>query len=87
MSYRGYESPVDILVSNITTDLENDILQIVQKYHIKVDREELIKALDYDRHQYDNGYHNGYADGYLEGFKEAKRLLEEKYKELDSDGL
>lgn len=52
----GYKSPVEIILSELTTKLENDTLTAVQNYGICVDRDELIKALQYDREQYEKGY-------------------------------
>lgn len=37
-------------------DFENSVLKAVQKVGINVDKEELLKALIYDRGQYDEGY-------------------------------
>ena len=37
-------------------DFENSIFKAIQKVGINVDKEELLKALIYDRGQYDKGY-------------------------------
>lgn len=39
--------------------IEDGIIKAVQKVEIDVNKEELIKALNYDRHQYDKGYKEG----------------------------
>ena len=56
----GYQSPIEIIYDKLTADfntqLENNILTAVQNYGINVDRDELIKALNYDRRQYEAGY-------------------------------
>lgn len=57
----GYKSPITILREKTELDLESAILKAVEKVNIEVDREELIKALRYDRNQYDKGYSDGYA--------------------------
>lgn len=44
---------------------------------IYVDKEELIKALRYDRQQYDKGYADGYSKGYEQGRKEALESIKE----------
>ena len=54
-----YKSPIDIIYGQMQTQMEGDILRAVQSYGINVDKEELIRALQYDRDQ----YHKGYADG------------------------
>ena len=53
---RGYESPIRMIASEIETKMENDTLTAIQRYGIDVDKEELIKALNYDRGQYEKGY-------------------------------
>ena len=51
-----YRSPVEIITGEIENKIENDIMTAVYHYDIKVDKNELIKALDYDRKQYEQGY-------------------------------
>lgn len=61
-----YESPIRLLVQQLETSireqLEKQIFEAVQKCGVDVDREELIKALAYDRAQYAQGYSNGRDD-------------------------
>lgn len=54
-----YESPIEIIKGAFTTECENGIMTAVQKYGVNVDKEELIKALNYDRRQYDKGFEDG----------------------------
>lgn len=58
-----YESPIKVLQQQMETQLENDILTVVARHGIDVDKEELIKALKYDRDQYDKGFEEGYRKG------------------------
>lgn len=55
-----YKSPIELYIYNKYKELEeqkeNYLYQIIQSYDINVDKEELIKALNYDREQYENGY-------------------------------
>ena len=51
-----YESPINIIYKNVEESFENGIIKAVQKADIIVDKEELIKALQYDRDQYRKGY-------------------------------
>ncbi len=55
-----YESPIELIISEIQTKLveekERRILKGVQNIGINVDKDELIKALAYDRGQYEKGY-------------------------------
>ena len=52
----SYKSPIDIVISNTQTMIENEVLKAVQKIGVNVDRIELLKALTYDRRQYEKGY-------------------------------
>ena len=61
-----YESPIHLLVQQMEMSIreqqEKQILEAVQKMGVVVDRDELIKALAYDRAQYAQGYSDGRAD-------------------------
>ena len=58
--YEMYESPINIIISELCTKLESDCVKSVQSYGFDVDKEELAKALNYDRKQYEKGYMYGY---------------------------
>jgi len=60
----GYESPIRMIVGEMETKMEADTMYVIQHYGIDVDKDELIKALQYDRDQYNKGYRNGYEAGY-----------------------
>lgn len=66
-----YESPIQIIMGEIQTHYEDEILKAIQKYDVTVDKEELIKALQHDRKQYDKGY----KDGCAETFKRCVDVL------------
>ena len=55
-----YDSPIHRIFDDIQYQMvqhgENQIMEAVQKCNIIVDKDELIKALRYDRDQYDKGY-------------------------------
>ena len=55
-----YKSPIETVMKEVfqkmNEDFENSVLKAVQKVGINVDKEELLKALIYDRGQYDKGY-------------------------------
>ena len=57
-----YESPIYIYTKELQSKLEDNILTAVHSYGISVDRDELIKALRYDRFQYDYGYADGFRN-------------------------
>ena len=54
-----YESPIELIVKNVQQAFENEVVNVVQNYGINVDKEELLKALTYDRGQYDKGHADG----------------------------
>lgn len=53
-----YKSPIEIINDEIKMHFENEILKAIQHYEIQVDKDELIKALNYDRNQYEKGYND-----------------------------
>ena len=66
-----YESPVNLyeidnIISDITKKVENDtetyVMQSIRRVGVDVDKDELIKALQYDRDQYNKGYANAKAE-------------------------
>ena len=80
-----YESPINIIISKLCTQLESDCVKYVQSYGFDVDKEELAKALNYDRKQYEKGH----TDGYNKAIDDFKKMLNiEKIKEYaESDGF
>ena len=63
-----YKSPITECVSDVQHDIvkakEDELMvTITQTIGYAVDKEELIKALQYDRDQYDKGYKDGYSAG------------------------
>ena len=56
-----YKSPIEVIYGQLQTKFEGDVVRAVQSYNINVDRDELIKALSYDRDQYDAGYRDAMA--------------------------
>ena len=55
-----YKSPIDISFTNTLKDIVEQqdayIVREVQRMGVTVDKEELLKALKYDREQYEKGY-------------------------------
>ena len=54
-----YESPIDVIYKDIVTKVEDGIFKAVQNVNIVVDRDELLKALQYDRNSYLKGFEDG----------------------------
>lgn len=59
----GYKPPIEAvrreLTGKIEQSLEDGIMRILHDIDIHVDKEELIKALKYDRGQYEKGFRDG----------------------------
>lgn len=70
----GYDSPVKIIQQEIATQLDGEIIKCIQKYGIDVDKEELIKALNYDREQFDKGNKVGYIQGITDFYYQIKKF-------------
>lgn len=51
-----YESPVTVIQDQLRFELENDVFKAVQRVGVDVNKEDLVKALKYDREQYAKGY-------------------------------
>ena len=61
-----YESPVNIVYNQMQTEVDNYIFKAMVNVGVDVNKEELIKAMQYDRGQYEKGYKDGYEDGQIE---------------------
>lgn len=78
-----YESPIQItqIGERIGTELvekeEAYIFSVVKRMYVDVDKDELVKALAYDRGQYDKGYIDGRAarDAEIVRCKDCKHLV------------
>lgn len=70
-----YESPITILQNQIDGAIKNEVFEVAQRFGIYVDEEEIIKALKYDREQYNKGYEDGVASAH-----------EQAHWEIDCDG-
>ncbi len=51
----SWESPIDAFIDDVQYTFEDNIVKAIQNVNIKVDKEELLKALEYDRGQYEKG--------------------------------
>ena len=56
-----YKSPIELIIGKMQIQIDDDIYRAVQNVGINVDREELLKALEYDRGQYEKGFDDGFA--------------------------
>lgn len=52
----SYKSPIEVFQTEMQSQIEGEIYKAVMKVGIYVDKDELLKALQYDRNQYQKGY-------------------------------
>ena len=52
----GYESPIKTVIGEAKTEIDNGVYKAVCQTGIRVDKEELLRALQYDRGQFEAGY-------------------------------
>ena len=68
MKHPEYDSPFELTVSDITTQMARNIdemcWQAVQRVGINVDKDKLLIALRQDAERYRKAYANGYDTGY-----------------------
>lgn len=79
----GYTSPIQLVLSDIQMKLEDNVCEAVQSVGVNVDKDELIKALQYDREQYSKGF----TDGYKQGIKMGKSIVIEELKRCIENGF
>ena len=73
-SLHGYESTISVFMRSldkqmmeIKADIDNNMWSAVMEYGVHVDKDELLRALAYDRNQYQRGFVNGVSVGYQKG--------------------
>ena len=80
-SFYNYESPITKVIQQVEQDLfrqEEDalILEVNRKIGFDIDKDRLIKALQYDSDQ----YHKGYKDGLKDNFNHNLESIRAKIK-------
>ena len=71
-----YESPIELITNELAEQVDDYTYKTVPSYAINVDKEELLKALRYDRGQYDKGY----TAGRLSALEEIVRCKDCKWR-------
>ena len=78
-----YKSPIELITKPIYTKMleeqENHVFRTIQETGVNVDKEELLKALKYDREQYNKGY--------MDGARDFAERLKEKENVYNADGF
>ena len=72
-----FESPIKICTKQIRMTQDETIVRAVQDVGIFVDKDELIKALQYERDQYEKGYADGMAAAQIELSEKIASFLEQ----------
>lgn len=81
-----YQSPIEIITKKMRTQFEDNVFKAIQDYGIVVDKDELIKALKYDRDQYEKGYRDGlFLRGELIAGANDWISVEERLPEIEGD--
>lgn len=62
----GYAPPVSLDLNDFQYAIGDAVVKAIAKAGIQINQEELLKALQYDRGQYQKGYDAGFADGFCE---------------------
>lgn len=70
-----YQSPIKLFEQNLNAQVDDAILRAVKSVGVDVDKDELIRALQYDREQYAKGFAAGVA-------ADKAKLIESCYKDL-----
>ena len=55
----SYESPINAIETELKIFYEDGVLKAVRSVGFDVNKEELLRALKYDRDQYEKGYRDG----------------------------
>lgn len=74
-----YNSPIEMMIGNIRMQQDGEIFRAVQEIGVNVDKDELLKALKYDRDQYEKGYKDG-----IRKFAEKQKEIMREYLYNDS---
>lgn len=72
----SYQSPIEVFQTQIQSQIEGEIYKAVMKVGVNVDKDELLKALRYDRDQYQKGYAD--RDSKIVRCKDCSLLVGEK---------
>ena len=74
----SYESPIDLITKQVIQQLDDRTFRAIIECGIHVDKEQLIKALIYDRGQYEKGYEDG-VNSVNEWIPVSERMPEDSY--------
>ena len=82
-----YEAPIHLIFDDIKIQLDKNVedcvYSAVQNVGVNVDRDELIRALKYDREQYQSGYRDGQAEVLVSLIEQILEVYPEEIKYID----
>ena len=62
VDFSEFDFPVKIIESPMDIRVEKEMFSAIKRVGVHVDKEELLRALNYERDQYAQGYQKGYCD-------------------------
>lgn len=69
-----YESPIEMIERTISEKMKQEedryVYEIEQQVGFHINKQELIRALNYDRDQYNRGYADGKSAGYQQALED-----------------
>jgi hypothetical protein len=71
----AYRSPIEMIYHDMQMHIEDEVCKAVHQVGIHVDKEELLKALQYDRGQYAKGYSNAKVVAMWEQYEEREHMI------------
>ena len=90
MKYPEYDSPFELTISDIATQMSRNIDELswtaIQRVGIDVDKDKLLAALKQDAERYREAYTNGHDTGYEERNEEIVRCKDCKHAVLTTKG-
>lgn len=78
----SYTSPITEYLGQMRIEHENAVLKAIQEFDISIDKDELIKALQYDRDQYRKGFIDGCRGSYDRIIERVKADTVKKMQEM-----
>ncbi len=69
----SYVSPITVLETEMQIRVEDGVYKAVKNVGFDVDKDELMRALRYDRKQYQKGYDQGFQNGYYAAIRYLTR--------------
>jgi hypothetical protein len=87
-SEMNYKSPIETINQQVQAKFEGDVMELIHSYGINVDKDELVKALKYDRDQYRKGFEDG-CKGATDRIKAevAREIFEEIEEHIEVSSL